>query len=327
VIDKLDADVCSRLTLLGGEPLTHPNITTIVERLVQKKLKLRIVTNGLLLTDELVRLFNKSQLLDIVISLDGPDSVSHDILRGNRTFESVIRNIKNLASVFRDSDNFIGISSTLYNETIFRIKDFIELACDLNVNALYLSGLERYGNADLNYGDIGISLDNYNAAALAFFSEYGFKDQYNNGKLKVFYNFLNTSLRAYLNYNGVVNSIPYTPCPAASDLGSIDSQGNLWPCMVFHGNLELKQVLPDFFHINDNSLVDNPIQAIWESWGFRKIRQLKERNLHYQFGNPCHRCKFAHLCSPCFLPYILGKSFNGPECIKRLSAIDKINDN
>jgi radical SAM protein with 4Fe4S-binding SPASM domain len=312
------------LHLLGGEPLTHPDLHAILERLINKCITLTIYTNGLLINDDFINLVRNSHQSEIVVSLDGPDRDSHERLRGKSTFNPAIKNIAKLVNALRDTGNRVGISSTLYADTIFRIRDIIELARDLNVNALYLNRLIIYGNAAIRSEEIEVNADTYLVAIAEYFVKYGFSTKKDDGPC-VFYSFLDTSLRAYLRkFIGIDIPIPYVACRAATTEGAIDSMGRLWPCTVFYANLELRQPLADYFGILDNSLIYKSVEDIWESEGFKNFRELKAQRLHQRFGNPCHKCGYAHLCSPCFLPYLVGGSFDRPDCLRLQPAVLRI---
>jgi radical SAM protein with 4Fe4S-binding SPASM domain len=72
---------CSIITLLGGEPLLHPDWFTIATAIKDRGMDVSYVTNGSLLTDDVI---SKTQRLDprtVVISLDGATSQTHDHIR------------------------------------------------------------------------------------------------------------------------------------------------------------------------------------------------------------------------------------------------------
>ncbi len=81
------------VTLTGGEITLHPELTRILETThVLNKTVATLITNGTLLTRQLIKEFKYSNIGRICISLDGPSAESHNFGRG-RTFEQVLRGL------------------------------------------------------------------------------------------------------------------------------------------------------------------------------------------------------------------------------------------
>ena len=79
--------------LTGGEPLTSKKIFYILKKL-QGKIKVGIATNGILLTEEMIKKLLYYNVKSFQISLDGASASINDYIRGNGVFNNVIRNIK-----------------------------------------------------------------------------------------------------------------------------------------------------------------------------------------------------------------------------------------
>jgi uncharacterized protein len=105
-LDTLGSDTLS-LTFFGGEPLLNlPVMYYLAERMWQAtqargvRQWVNIITNGLLLTREIVDRLNPLGLNGIKITLDG-DRDTHDRMRplrgGQGTFDRIIRNIRDVA--------------------------------------------------------------------------------------------------------------------------------------------------------------------------------------------------------------------------------------
>jgi MoaA/NifB/PqqE/SkfB family radical SAM enzyme len=76
-----------RISLDGGEPLTHPDVDEIVDFLVRREVEVFMNTNGILVPR---RMRTVSRLAKVKISLDGPPS-AHDAMRGAGSFEKAVR--------------------------------------------------------------------------------------------------------------------------------------------------------------------------------------------------------------------------------------------
>jgi molybdenum cofactor biosynthesis enzyme MoaA len=87
----------------GGEPFLNRDMLAILEATLRQG-PATVLTNGMLLRPELCRrlreLFDASEYsLDIRVSLDGFDAVSHDAIRGRGVWDKVMTGLRNLADV------------------------------------------------------------------------------------------------------------------------------------------------------------------------------------------------------------------------------------
>lgn len=87
----------SFVTLVGGEPLVRKDFIEILEKTAKKTLgKLNVVTNGILINDEIIDAFIKTKMMLLSVSLDGYGD-THDKNRGqDGIFDKVISNLENL---------------------------------------------------------------------------------------------------------------------------------------------------------------------------------------------------------------------------------------
>lgn len=84
-------------TLVGGEPLIRKDFIDIFAYLSKKIFnKVHVVSNGILISDEIIEAFVKYKLLLLSVSLDGYGN-NHDLNRGkNGIFDKIISNLENL---------------------------------------------------------------------------------------------------------------------------------------------------------------------------------------------------------------------------------------
>ena len=82
-IDRLAALGTLAITFSGGEPLLHPELEALVERIRRHKIIATLITNGYLLTAERVKRLNRAGLDYLQISIDNvePDDVSKKSLK------------------------------------------------------------------------------------------------------------------------------------------------------------------------------------------------------------------------------------------------------
>lgn len=96
IIDKAVNEIhIYHIMFCGGEVLMRKDILELIEYCHKKGLLTMVVTNGILLNEEMVNNLKKSGLTYCVISIDHPDKKTHDTLRGfNGCFDKAINGIK-----------------------------------------------------------------------------------------------------------------------------------------------------------------------------------------------------------------------------------------
>ncbi|MFH1916875.1 MAG: radical SAM protein [Nanoarchaeota archaeon] len=95
--------------ITGGEPLSHPDITTILTDCEENKLAFLLETNATHLTSELLADISNLQHLKIRASIDGPEDI-HNAIRRSPTEENVYRMA--VTNLVRAQDEGIPIQIT-----------------------------------------------------------------------------------------------------------------------------------------------------------------------------------------------------------------------
>src|ERR1700724_1195850 len=82
-VDKLAALGTSVITISGGEPLLHPELDEIIQRIRKRGMIAGLITNGYLLVAERIERLNRAGLEWLQISIDNvtPDDVSKKSLK------------------------------------------------------------------------------------------------------------------------------------------------------------------------------------------------------------------------------------------------------
>src|SRR5215510_2756085 len=120
-IDRLAALGTLAITFSGGEPLLHPELETLVERIRGANIIATLITNGYLLTSERVKRLNRAGLDYLQISIDNvnPDDVSKkslkvldqkiSLLAELAEFDVTINSV--LGSAIRQSEDALAVAS------------------------------------------------------------------------------------------------------------------------------------------------------------------------------------------------------------------------
>ncbi|MCL4377832.1 MAG: adenosyl-hopene transferase HpnH [Actinobacteria bacterium] len=132
------------VSITGGEPLLHPQITTIVKELLDRKFFVYLCTNGLLLEDFLNEIKPRNEL-SLVVHLDGLNS-NHGRSSGSEiAFEKAFKAIKKAVKM-----NFkVRTNTTIYSYT--DIKETAELFSKLmktGVQGVLVSPAFSYGDIE-----------------------------------------------------------------------------------------------------------------------------------------------------------------------------------
>lgn len=141
----------SFVTLVGGEPLLRKDFIPILEKTAKKVFgKLNVVTNGILITDEIVDAFIRTKMMLLSVSLDGYGE-NHDKNRGKEgIFNQIISNLERLNSQ-RKKRPMIDIKTIVLENNLDDLPKLYKLCTDMNFNFLSIAFLR---NNDLKQNSI-----------------------------------------------------------------------------------------------------------------------------------------------------------------------------
>ena len=132
------------LHITGGEPLLRADLFEVMECAAKLGFNWGITTNGLLLTDAIIRRMAQTNCRTISISLDGL-ARSHNSLRECDCFDIVIESIKKLV-VARSFSN-VQVTTVIRKCNIDELCDIYELLESMSVDSWRLTNIEPIGRA------------------------------------------------------------------------------------------------------------------------------------------------------------------------------------
>ena len=209
--------------ITGGEPMIRKDIYDVLSEIHRLGMVGHINTNGHFLNPESVGRLVRSGVDSVNISLDAPDSETHNRIRGNRrSFEKIHEGIAEIRRQQRNGRPRIGITTVLTGETVEKAIDMSRLARELGVDSLgFIPVHEYHDGADA--GDM-LKVREYAEKSRATFSrlmeEGGDILENSKGYLSLFprcFSGAPSGLTCYAPYNSMV----------------VDCYGRVFPCVPF----------------------------------------------------------------------------------------------
>lgn len=319
VIKKLKELEFSGIHLLGGEPLIAKELIYIIEKAKDSKLEISIVSNGTLLTKNLMEKFCELGIESIGISLEGTRAKEHDTVRGNGVFDTVLNNVKDAITIKQqlNSNIVIGMSFTLTEDNLDKSYNIIEFANEIGFDGVSISYLSKEGKARDGFDSKKVSEKNKFLFIDKVIEQYKHID-------KDF--ILNIDARGYLGEyiykkHGVKISADKVGCKGGHRQFYITADGAFLPCSPSGTSLGS--------FINSNNFPNlSPANIINSS-----VKELKFSNYIIEFYNhahnyktykdiiPCEKCRYD--CKPC--PLLYNKNnYQVDECLYALEQIKSL---
>lgn len=253
-----------RVVIAGGEPLLRKDILEIIECFNIKGLHPNVITNGLLLSKEIISYLAKNQI-ETTISLDGVTKEMHEFLRGKNTYDITLEKIEEC----RKAKVPLILSMTVHKDNQDSLFKYFELAETVGAKRVILNFLNCIGNAKTN----GL------IPADEFDIIYKLLEQAsNNDSIKD--RLMNTAISKLI--ETVLYPIRTDCCGSGINNCSILANGDVSPCPSFQGT--------DFCggNIRERSLVD-----IWNDPNTFKLH----RSVDITTLNPiCEKCEVRLFC-------------------------------
>lgn len=132
----------SFVTLVGGEPLLRKDFIPILEKTAKKTFgKLNVVTNGVLINDEIIDAFIRTKMMLLSVSLDGYGE-THDKNRCSEgIFDKVVSNLSNLRNKSRKP--MIDIKTIVLENNLDDLPKLYKLCEEMNFEFLSISFLRN----------------------------------------------------------------------------------------------------------------------------------------------------------------------------------------
>ncbi len=136
------------LNITGGEPLMRKDLFEITGYADSLGFKWGLVTNGMLITDEVISKMKETHMSTITISLDGMKKTHEEFRHVPGCFDRIISAIEKL----KDSDfiEHIQVTFIATKNNIYELPEVYRLLSMLGIDSLRISGIDPIGRAKDN---------------------------------------------------------------------------------------------------------------------------------------------------------------------------------
>lgn len=153
LINELGKDGCDEINLLGGEPLLRNNILDILRTAHKYNIFISLTTNGTLINRDKYETIFKENLVDnLIFSLDGPNAIINDEVRGKGVFDRLMDNLDciNLWRKNYSSKMIVSISYCLITELIDeKSTTIIDICKNKNIDSISFFPIVEAGSSQV----------------------------------------------------------------------------------------------------------------------------------------------------------------------------------
>ena len=147
ILDKLSPDLIHLTLYFQGEPMLNPHFTEMVQMARCQKIFVATSTNGHYLNAENVDKIIKSDLSQLVISLDGLDQQTYELYRVKGDFQTVVEGIQRLVAAresAKSSSPVIELQFIVMRHNEHQVNKVKEFAREIGVDKLSLKSAQVY---------------------------------------------------------------------------------------------------------------------------------------------------------------------------------------
>lgn len=275
--------------ITGGECLTYPGFKDIYLYLRSRGIKTSILTNGVLMTEEMVNFFVKNRPELVQITLYGSCDDAYERITGHRVFQKVIDGIERL----RAAKINVKVSVTPNRYTEDDLLPTVQLLRSMNIDYAVSS-------ATLSARpETGRLIDDYAVSEEAFAeiqkAERDFFNQKNENAPK--------PERPPVRYKAKGLKVEGVPCGAGKNSFHVNWKGEMCPCIAFSSVA---------FPIGEDGF-----NAAW--------KKVNTSVMVYDEPDECYQCADRDICIMCPADRVmgtLGGSLNKRACIRLHSLLD-----
>ncbi len=279
LLDEMKALGIYEILVGGGEPFVEPDFCDFVENALSRDIVVKVFSNGLSLTDEIIERMSKWNLRYFSISVDGKNDDEYFSTRGVRGIKILTENIGKIRAKCKFP---VAVSITVNKYNYKDYAGYLQLLKTIGVDRVKVRPTKPSGNVYKNK-DIYCSANEYLHFVKGLYGEWlknyrdSFKIDVSWGDARIYYDEKDGCLK-------IVNvAFPYEGygCFAGNASMVIDSHGYCTPCGFLPESMQFSE--------SDN-ITKKSIKEIWDNG--KKFTVLRNRR-----GNDeCKACEYYGVC-------------------------------
>lgn len=284
------------VTLIGGEPLISDRWFSIAKRLNELGIKVNFVSNGTIMTDDIIDKLKEAKINNFGISIDGIKE-TNDLIRGKGTYDKIIKTIK----LLQKNNIKLSIATTVSKFNFKELDDIYQNLINFNIKVWQIQLAMPVGRMTPD-----LMINKKDLKKLVKFIIKVNKEE----KLRIFpgcnigyFGGLEEKYRIQKEEN----ALPFwTGCYSGIFEMGVMSNGSIKGCLAMKDK---------FIEGNINK---KPLKEIWENENnFSYNRKFKKSCLK----GFCAKCEYGEICRggcPIISEALTGSTNNDPYCIERI---------
>lgn len=303
VINSLSEMKVFNITFSGGEPLLRPDIFELLEYASEKRIGIDLLTNGALITENIIDRLEKTNVFNVQVSVDGIEE-THDNFRGLKgSYKQALNAIEMLLSKKYN----VAINSVVTKQNMEEIPKIIDKAVELGVEGYKTTLFMPAGRGKGNIEKLLLTPHDVKSFTLRMIEkkkEVGDKIKIN---VETDFPWLNEqNCREGCSKLDDERSTK-VGCTAGSTSLYITSEGKIAPCPF------LRQIVA-------GDVRESKIANVWGSSAFSIFRNMKRSDLK----GKCHNCQYLGIscyggCRAAALAHTGDLYAEDPTCWKHLA--------
>lgn len=270
IIDEANYNNCFTIRYSGGEPLLYPYLKELIEYGNYRKMNQIIFTNGSLITDEWLEIFEKNKVKTILLSLHGIEEGHDNLTKIKGSYLKTISTIKKIIK----TNLHLCVEVTLSKINITEIENILCKLISIGVKNI---SIMRYVSTGRNDKDFEISYEEF----YKIINEIANNELFQNLSIK-----LPCSQKMCLGDRNLVSQIKNNDKLLDMLIGSCQA-GIRWCSISVDGNI---RICPHSTKIYGNVYENNSLKKAWKKMNYAIERQLKNIN------KECYGCSLIEKC-------------------------------
>lgn len=258
-----------------GEPLLHSDIIEIVGRYKLKGVSVSIITNGMLLNENISNGFIKNNLDQLVVSIDSADAFLLKKIRRGADLNIIKENIIKLNEYKRLQNKLnpsLAMNVVVQKSNIHELVDIIRLAKELDIHFITFSPITTHEHiSDIRDEGLSSKIEGWRE----LIKESG-KEAERLGisiNIERLLHILNESEPDEVYKDKI-------PCPEPFNFMGIRANGDVYPCCNWDVNEPLGSVSQNCYSVDD----------ILKIWHGKKWQDLRRSIIEYRYPEICQKC-------------------------------------